>query len=148
MSFITHAASEYRVFKIYTMYYVSIVNFGFSFDVDHVTISPSTGSTTTTAGQRSYSLTCSITLFNPIPLPDNVPSPNFQWSFDGSSSLPSSVTATSTVMSSSNSTSETYSSTLQFSVLSQSLHAGMYTCRLGPARLVNSVTVTVNGMIL
>jgi hypothetical protein len=39
-----------------------------------------------------------------------------------------------------------YSSTLQFSPLSQS-HAGMYTCRLGPGRLVNSVAITVNGEI-
>ena len=112
---------------------------------DPVTISPSTGSTATTAGQRDYSLTCSSTLFAPIPLPDNVPSPNFQWSFGGSSSLPSGVTAMPTVMSSSNSTSETYTSTLQFSSpLSQS-HAGMYTCRLGAGRLMNSVEITVNG---
>ena len=124
------------------------MNFGFRFNVDHVTISPSTGSTATTAGQRDYSLTCSSTLFelDRIISRSNVPSPNFQWSFDGSTSLPSGVTAMPTVMSSSNSTSETYTSTLQFSPLSQS-HAGMYTCRLGPGRLVNSVVVTVNGKL-
>jgi hypothetical protein len=122
------------------------VNFGVRSDADHVIISPSTGSTATTAGQRDYSLTCSTTLFGPSSLPSDVPPPNFQWSFGGSSSLPSGVTAMPTVMSSSNSTSETYTSTLQFnSPLSQSLHAGMYTCRLGPERLTNSVTVTVNG---
>ena len=120
------------------------MNFGFRFDVDHVTFSPSTGSTATTAGERDYSLTCSSILFAPIPLPDNVPSPNFQWSFGGSTSLPSGVTAMPTVMSSSNSTSETYTSVLQFSPLSQA-YAGMYTCRLGPGRLENSVMVTVNG---
>ena len=117
-------------------------------DDDRVTISPSTGSTTTTAGERDYSLTCSATLFDPVPLPDNVPLPNFQWSFGGSTSLPSGVTAMPTVMSSSNSTTETYSSILQFSSpLSQSLHAGMYTCRLGAGRLVNNAMVSVNGRL-
>ena len=128
----------------------STVQFGFFFNVDHVIFSPSTGSTTTTAGQRDYSLTCSSTLFEPSSLTpqSGIPSPNFQWSFDDSISLPSGVTAMPTVMSSNNSTSETYSSTLQFSSpLSQS-HAGMYTCRLGPGRLVNSVMVTVDGMII
>ena len=123
---------------------ISIVNFGFRFNLDHVTFSPSTGSTATTAGQRDYSLTCSVTLFEPSRLPSDVPSPNFQWSFDGSTSLPSGVTAMVTVMSSSNSTSETYTSILQFSPLSQT-HAGMYTCRLGPGRLTNSVVITVYG---
>ena len=124
---------------------ISTVQFGFRFDVDHVTFSPSTGSTATTAGQRDYSLNCSATLFelsNINPRSD-VPSPNFQWSFDGSTSLPSGVTAMPTVMSSRNDSSETYSSILQFSPLSQA-YAGMYTCRLGPARLVNSVMVTVD----
>ena len=123
---------------------LSTVNFGFSFNLEHVIISPSTGSTAITAGKTDYSLTCSSTLFEPSRLPSNVPSPNFQWFFNGSASLPSGVTATTTVMSSSNSTSETYSSTLQFSALSQS-HTGMYTCRLGPDRLMNSVMITVNG---
>ena len=120
------------------------VQFGFRFYLDHVIISPSTGSAT--AGQTGYSLTCSSTLFEPSSLPSDLPSPNFQWSFNGGASLPSGVTATPTVVSSSNSTSETYSSDLQFSSpLSQSLHTGMYACRLGPGRLVNSAMVTVNG---
>ena len=125
-----------------TNYYshLSTVNFGFRFNVSHVIISPSTGSTATTAGQRDYSLTCSATLFQPSSLPSDAPSPNFQWSFGGNTSLPSGVTPTPTVMSSSNSSSETYTSTLQISPLSQS-HAGMYTCRLGPGRLVNNVMV-------
>ena len=124
------------------------MNFGFNFNVDHVIISPSTA-TAACAGRRDYSLTCSSTLFQPSRLPSDVPSPNFQWSFDGSTSLPSGVTAMPTVMSSSNSTSETYTSTLQFSSqLSRSLHVGVYTCQLGPGRLVNSVMVTVNGMII
>jgi hypothetical protein len=129
--------------------FISTVNFGIRFNVDHVTFSPSTGSTATTAGERDYSLNCSSILIDPTTLPDGVPTPNFQWSFGGSSSLPSGVTAMPTIVSSSNSDSQTYTSTLQFnSPLSQSLHAGMYTCRLGPGRLVNSVMVTVNGMII
>ena len=124
------------------------MNFGVSYDVAHVTFSPSTGSTTTTAGDTGYSLTCSVPLIDPTSRPENVPFPNLQWSFDGSTSLPSGVTAMPTVMSST-STTETYTSTLQFdSPLRQSLHAGMYTCRLGPGRLVNSLVVTVNGMII
>ena len=120
------------------------VNFGYRYDIDQVTISPSTGSTATTAGETDYSLTCSSTLFEPSRLPSGVPSPNFQWSFNGSASLPSGVTAMPTVMSSSNDTSETYISILQFSPLSQ-CHMGKYTCRLGAASLVNSFMVTVNG---
>ena len=123
------------------------MNFGYRFNVDHVIFSPSTGSTT--AGERDYSLNCSTTLYEPSRLSEavGVPQPNFQWSFNGSASIPSSVTAMPTVVSSSNSTSETYTSTLQFSSpLSQSLHTGMYTCQLGVGRLVNNVVVTVNGM--
>ena len=121
------------------------MDFGFRHDIDPVTISASTGSTVT-AGERDYSLTCSVTLFEPSHLPSSVPSPNFQWSFGNSTSLPYGVTAMPTVMSSSNSTSETYTSTLQFSPLSPS-YAGMYTCGVGAGSLVNSATVTVNGMI-
>ena len=123
------------------------MNFGFRHHLDHVIISPSTGFTTTTAGERAYSLICSSTLYDPVPLPNNVSSPDFQWSFDGSASLPSGVTAMPTVMSSMNESSETYTSTLEFSPLSQS-YTGNYTCRLGAGRLVNSAFVTVNGMIL
>ena len=113
--------------------------------LDPVTISPSTGSTTTTAGERDYSLTCSATLFDSIPLPDSVPSPNFQWFFNGGASFPSGVVAMPTVVSSTTSTNETYISILQFnSRLSQS-HMGMYTCQLGAGRLVNSAVITVNG---
>ena len=110
-------------------------------------ISPSTGSTATTAGQRDYSLTCSVSLFDPSRLPSDVPSPNFQWFLNGCASLPSGVTAMPTVMSSSNSTSETYTSTLQISSLSR-CNVGMYTCRLGPARLMNNVMITANGIAM
>ena len=123
------------------------MNFGVRFNVDHVTISPSTGSTVTTAGQTDYSLTCSVTLFEPASLPSDVPSPNFQWFLNGCASLPSGVTAMPTVMSSSNFTSETYTSILQFSPLSQ-CHVGMYACQLGPARLTNNVMITVDGIAI
>ena len=116
------------------------VNFGYHYNFDPITISSSGSST---AGE-TYSFMCSATLFEPIPLPSNVPSPTFEWVFNGSASLPSGVTATATV-SSSNSTSETYTSILQFSPLSQS-HTGMYTCQLGPGILMNSAMVTVNGI--
>ena len=121
------------------------MNFGIRYYLDHVTISPSTGSTATTAGERDYSLNCSVTLFDPTSLPSGVPYPNIQWCYDNcTSSIPSGVTPVPTVMSSSNSSSETYTSSLQFSPLSHS-HAGMYICRLGPGRLMNSIVVTVNG---
>ena len=121
---------------------LSTVLFGYRHDADPVTISLSDSAT---AGE-AYSLTCSATLFDPVTLPSGVPSPNFQWSFNGSTSLPSGVTAMLTVMSSSNSTSETYSSTLHFSALNQS-HTGNYNCRLGAASLVNSVMVIVTDML-
>ena len=126
------------------------MSFGFRFNLDHVTFSPSTGSTVTTAGQRGYSLNCSSTLydFDRIISRSDIPSPNFQWSFDGSTSLPSGVTAMPTVMSSSNSTSETYTSTLQFNSLLNQCHVGNYRCRLGPGRLENSVMVTMNGIAM
>ncbi len=125
---------------------ISTVHFGFRYNLDHVTISPSTGSTATVVGVQDYSLNCSITLFKPSHLSSaaGVPSPTFQWSFDNSTSLPSGVTAMPTVISSMNDTSETYSSTLQFSPLSHQSHEGMYTCRLGPGRLMNSALITVN----
>ena len=90
-----------------------------------------------------YSLTCSATLFpnsNP-PLPDpNIPSPTFEWFFgpNGNSPLPSGLTPTPTVLNG-----DTYTSTLQFSPLSQS-HSGNYTCRLGAGSLVNNAMLIVN----
>ena len=111
-----------------------------------MTFSSSTGSTATTAGQRDYSLTCSATLFDPSHLPSGVPFPNFQWFLNGCASLPSGVNAVATVMSS-NSTSETYTSTLQFSPLNQ-CHIGNYTCQLGPGRLENSIMITVDGIAI
>ena len=140
----TSAYQYYGVtYYVIILLFLPSVNFGYRFDVDHVTISPSTGSTVTTAGQRDYSLICSATLFQPSRLPSDVPSPNFQWSLTGRTSLPSGVIAR--VMRSSNSTSETYTSILQFPPLSQ-CHIGNYTCRLGPGRLMNSAMVTVNGI--
>ena len=116
----------------------STVDFGYNHEINPVTIF-SSGSGI--AGD-TYSLTCSATLFIPIPLPSNIPSPTFQWSFcppNFNPNLPSGVSPMGTT-SSSNSTSITYTSTLQFSPLSQS-HTGNYTCRLGAGSLVNNATV-------
>ena len=111
------------------------MNFGLHHTIDPVTISPS-GSNT--AGEL-YSLNCSATLFDPVPLPSDVHSPTFEWFFgpNGSALLPSGLTPPATAVSSSNSTSKTYTSILQFSSLSQ-CHAGKYTCRLGAGSLVKS----------
>ena len=110
-------------------------------------MSASTGSTT--AGKTGYSLTCSVTLFIPNgapasqqPLPPGVPPPTFEWFFNGSSSLPSGVTAMPTTK---DSTSEIYTGMLQFSPLSQ-FHEGSYTCRVGAVSLMRNTMVTVNGM--
>ena len=99
----------------------------------------------TTAGE-TYSLSCSATLVpnrNP-PLPDpNIPLPTFEWFYGPNSDapLPSGLTPSATVFSS-----NTFTSTLQFSPLSQS-HAGNYTCRLGAGGLVNSNMFTVTGIL-
>ena len=118
------------------------MNFGPDFSVPPVTISPS-GSTGTPG--ETYSLMCSATLHpNSVPFPSDVPLPTFEWFFGpNNSSLPSDVTLMATMLGSGN----TYTSTLQFSPLSQS-HAGMYTCRLGAGRLANHAMVTVNCMTM
>ena len=114
-------------------------------DFDHfpdpVTIFPSGSST---AGE-TYSIMCSATLLTPVPLPSSVPSPTFEWFFgpNGNASLPSGATPTETVLVNGN----TYTSTLQFSPLTQS-HVGNYTCHIGAGRLVKSATINVNGMYL
>ena len=117
-----------------------VVNFGVQYDQDHITTS-SSGSNTVGA---SYSLMCSSILHNDsIPLPNNIPAPTFVWSFGPSDSdpLPSGVTD----MGTTSGDNITFTSTLQFSSLSQ-CYIGNYTCRLGPGRLVNSTMVTVNGI--
>ena len=107
--------------------------------IKEVTISP-LGSSSGSPGD-DFSLTCSATIVDNH-LPSDVPSPTFEWFYgpSGNASLPFGLTPMATV----SSNGSTYTSTLQFSPLSQS-HAGMYTCRLGAGRLVNSTNVTVNG---
>ena len=126
---------------MYTNY--SAVNFGPDYRVPPVTISPS--GSNGTAGE-TYSLTCSTTLHPSFtPFPSDVPSPTFEWFFGpNSSSLPSGVTPMGTTFNNVNN----YTSTLQFSTLSQPLHEGMYTCRLGVGRLANNFNVIVNGMLM
>ena len=108
-----------------------------SVNIRAVTITPSGGSNTATAG-TSFSLECSAT----VEIQADSPTPNFDWFYGTNNiSLPSGVTVSS-VTSSGN----TYTSTLQFSALQES-HAGMYTCRLGGnARLANIAVVSVNRM--
>ena len=119
------------------------MDFGTDFRVPPVIISPS--GSTGTAGE-TYSLTCSTTLnSNSVPFPSDVPSPTYEWFFGpNNSSLPTGVTPMATTFD----LVDTFTSTLQFSQLSQPLHAGMYTCRLGPGRLANHAMVTVNGRIM
>ena len=87
---------------------------------------------------------CSVDISNIHQPLGNVPSPSFEWFFGpNNASLPSGVTLMPTVVSS-NSTANTYTSTLQFSPLNQSL-AGIYTCRLGGnARLAADTRIFVN----
>ena len=118
------------------------VNFASTFRDPHVHTS-SSGSNTAGA---VYSLMCSSTLnSDSIPLPVNVSAPRFVWSFgpSGSDPLPSGVTD----MGTTSSDNITFTSTLQFSPLSQ-CHIGSYTCRLGPGRLVTNTMVTVNGIAM
>ena len=87
---------------------------------------------------QDFTLECPVDI-SPNPLPDNVPSPSFEWFFGPTNtSLPSGVMV-SDVPNSGN----TYTSTLQFSPLLVS-HAGMYTCRLGGnARLAANTMINV-----
>ena len=109
-----------------------------SADIGTVTISPSQPNTAM-AGEN-LTLECSTTI---DPLPENLTCPIIDWLFNEENiSPPYSLTP----MESRNGI--TYTSTLQFSPLSQS-HAGMYTCRFGGnERLAANVTVTVNGITL
>ena len=92
---------------------------------------------------NTFSLTCSVRLISPIPLPSNVPSPTFEWFYgpNVNASLPSGVTPTF------NFSGHTFTSTLQFSPVLNKSHAGMYTCRLGAGQLVNCTVVSVYGML-
>ena len=93
----------------------------------------------------NFSLTCSATLIDPIPLPPNVPCPNFEWFYgpNGNASLPSGVIPMAKFNSSDP---HTFISTLQFIPVLNESHAGNYTCRLGAGRLVNTMVVSVDGM--
>ena len=120
------------------------MNFGIEYNTSQVTISPSGPGI---AG-NSFTLTCSAILTSPAHLPSDVPSPTFEWFYGphGNASLPSGVIPSATVfkfMSSGN----IYSSTLQFLPGLNEPHAGMYTCRLGAGRLVNSTMVSIDGML-
>lgn len=129
------------------------VDFGLNFTFDPVMImdhlvSSSQPSGFSTAGETGYSLTCATILVSPVPLPDGMPTPTFQWFFGpkGNGLLPFGVTPPITT-----SNSDLvhggifYSSILEFPQMSQHLHSGRYTCRIGAGRLANHVHVHVNG---
>ena len=123
------------------------VNFAFIHSADHVTFSHSGSGN---AGE-TYSLSCSAILILSGILPTGTPTPTFQWFFgpNGNAFLPSGLTTpatTSRMATIVNIATTTFTSTLQFSPLSQS-HAGNYTCRIGAGRLVNSAMVTANGIM-
>ena len=113
------------------------MNFGITFNASQVTISSSGPGI---AG-NSFTLMCSATLTEPIPLPFNVLSPTFEWFYgpNSNASLPSGVTPRA------NFTGYTYTSILQFCSLNES-HAGIYTCQIGAGQLANSAMVSVDGM--
>ena len=102
----------------------------------------STSSSGSGIAGESYSLTCSATLVDPVPLPSDIPTPNFEWFFGphGNASLPSGAIPMATILQNGH----TYSSSLHFSPLSQ-CHTGMYTCRLGVGILATSTMIIVNG---
>ena len=114
-----------------------------NFGIDHLSKPVTISSTGSGIAGESYMLTCSATLFDPIPLPSNIPTPNFEWLFgpNGDASLPFGVALPVTVESE-----NTFTSTLHFSILSQS-NSGMYTCRLGAGRLSNSAIINVQGIL-
>ena len=122
------------------------MDFGTHWSVPPVPTPQSVGSNT--AGETGYSLMCTTILVNPVPLNCGVPTPTFQWLFgpNGNDSLPSRSGVTPTATNSSrNSTGITYISTLQFPMLSQRLHTGNYTCRIGAGILASNLMVTMNG---
>ena len=115
-----------------------------NFGIDHLSKPVSISSSGSAIAGESYSLTCSAILIDPVPLPSNIPTPNFEWLFgpNGDASLPFGVALPITVESE-----NTFTSTLHFSILSQS-NSGMYTCRLGAGNLSNSATINVQGIII
>ena len=114
-----------------------------NFGINHLSKPVSISSSGSAIAEESYSLTCSATLVDPIPLPSNIPTPNFEWLFgpNGDASLPSGTALPVTIESE-----NTFTSTLHFSILSQS-NSGMYTCRLGAGSLSNSATINVQGIL-
>ena len=106
-------------------------------DIGAMTISPSDNITESVG--KSFILECSVDIVT-NPLPQNVPSPTFEWLYGPSNaSLPSGV-----IMSDVTNSSNTYTSTLKFFPLRES-HAGVYTCQLGGnERLAVNTIVSVN----
>ena len=114
-----------------------------NFGIDELSKPVSISSSGSGVARESYMLTCSATLVDPVPLPSNIPTPNFEWLFgpNGDASLPLGIAPPVTIESE-----NTFTSTLYFSILSQS-HSGMYTCRFGAGSLSNSATINVQGIL-
>ena len=89
-------------------------------------------------GETNFTLTCSAD----IVLRSDSPHPTFEWFFGPTNTTVHNSSNMSTVT---NSTRNTYTSTLHFVQLQES-HAGLYTCRLGGnQRLATATTITFNG---
>ena len=123
---------------ILLQYIISIVTVHF----DPIILSPSGLSIT----GKTFTLKCSTTLVSPVPFPSDVPPPFFEWFYGphGNASLPSGVIPSATVRMNGS----IYSSTLLFLPTLSESHSGNYSCRLGAGRLVNSMEVSVKGMLI
>ena len=103
-------------------------------NIGPVVISPSGATATTVTAGEPVTLECSADI-TPNPLPQNTPSPTFEW-FIGLTNEPCLSTTTKS--------GSMYTSTLQIAMVGES-DEGMYTCRLrGNQRTAVSTTVTVN----
>ena len=105
-------------------------------DIGEIEVQPTV---TETAGSQ-FELPCSVDIASE-PLPENVPSPTFEWFFGNpsSNSLPGGINVSNVTKNGS-----VYTSVLHFPSLLVS-HNGTYTCRLGGSgRLEATTIVTVN----
>ena len=109
-------------------------------DIGEVVLNQSGFNTTRIAGEINFTLACSAYIRT---LPENVSLPKFEWFFGpDNSSFPIGF-----IVSNVTNSSNTYTSTLKFSALSES-HSGLYTCRLGGnERLAANTNISVKGRL-
>ena len=111
----------------------------YTVDIGPLRISPSALGNRS-VGETNFTLTCSAD----IVLWSDSPHPTFEWFF-GPTNTTVQNSSNITVSTVTNSTRNTYTSTLHFVHLQES-HAGLYTCRLGGnQRLATATTVSFNG---